>query len=192
MYFNIPQLISQYGYWMMIVGALLEGESFLIAGGIAAKHGLLSVPLLILIAWLGSMLHDFACFFMGRYAESWVSKRFPKFVTKLSVAENLTHKHGNKIILAMRFMYGLRVPIPVALGMMKNLTNTRFMVFDAIGGIAWSAIFVCLGYVFGSALNMVLKQISHFATSQLWWLLGAVLLIIAIIMMIVWLRKRRD
>ena len=190
MSFDITQLISQYGYFAMIIGALLEGESFLIAGGVAAKHGLLSVPLLILIAWVGSMIHDFGCFFIGRYAGNWLFAKFPKVKSKMVIAEKMVDKHGDKIILGMRFVYGLRIPIPIALGTMKSVSNIRFMVFDAVGGIVWSALFVCLGYVFGEALNVVLKHLSHFATHQLWWLLGGVVMIILIAVIFIWRRHR--
>ena len=65
---SLQHLIQQYGYSLMLVGALIEGETFLIAGGIAAQQGLLHLPGLILLAFIGSFIHDVACFLIGRYA----------------------------------------------------------------------------------------------------------------------------
>jgi len=189
--FNIQQLISQYGYWAMLIGALIEGETFLIAGGVAAKHGLLSVPLLILIAWLGSMLHDIICFLLGRYAGHWVLGKVPRLKRKIYLAQPMLDKHGNKVVLLMRFVYGLRVVIPLAIGSMRGISTKRFICLDAIGGLVWSALFVMLGYVFGAVIDVILRHLSHYATHEVWWMLLAVLVLIVMVLLgIVWRRYR--
>ena len=189
---NVAQLISQYGYWAMLIGALIEGETFLIAGGIAAKHGLLSVPLLILIAWLGSMLHDVTCFLLGRYAGSWIIGKFPRIEHKIQKSQSMIKHHSNKIVLAERFIYGFRIFIPLALGSTRSISAKRFVLLNAIGGLVWATLFVMLGYLFGQVLDVVLSHLAHYSVHEIWWLLGAVLIVAAMILTIVGWRRYRD
>ena len=72
---DMHQLILDYGYWLMFFGALIEGETFLIAGGVAAQQGILHLYGLIALAFFGSTLHDCAFFFLGRYAGSWMLEK---------------------------------------------------------------------------------------------------------------------
>ena len=44
---SLPQLLTDYGYWAVFVGSLLEGETILILAGFAAHRGYLSLPLVM-------------------------------------------------------------------------------------------------------------------------------------------------
>lgn len=50
--------IEHFGYLAILVGTLLEGETFLILGGFAAHRGYLDLSLVILSAFLGTVLGD--------------------------------------------------------------------------------------------------------------------------------------
>ena len=47
MHVDLPQLLSQYGYLAVFIGALLEGESILLLAGYAANSGYLSFALVV-------------------------------------------------------------------------------------------------------------------------------------------------
>jgi membrane protein DedA with SNARE-associated domain len=59
-------LIAQYGYLVLFFGALVEGETILIAAAFAAHRGYLFLPWVVLIAFAGSFAGDQFCFFLGR------------------------------------------------------------------------------------------------------------------------------
>jgi len=66
MHIDLPQLLSQYGYLAVFVGALLEGESILLLAGYAANGGYLSFWIVVAIAFFGATLGDQMFFFLGR------------------------------------------------------------------------------------------------------------------------------
>lgn len=186
---GLQELIAQYGYWLMALGAIIEGESFLIAGGIAAKHGLLSIPWIIVLAVVGSTLHDCTLFFTGRYAGGWVLKKKPNMRAHVERVTALLERYGVGVILFMRFAYGLRPIIPTALGL-SHIPNKKFIIFDIIGGILWSFTFVFAGYLFGEALDMILKRLSDHHD-----LVVYILIAIGVIVMLgflIWLKRRRS
>jgi membrane protein DedA with SNARE-associated domain len=63
---HIGELIEKYGYLALLVGTLLEGETVLVMSGYAAHRGYLHLPLVMLIAFVGSSVHDQSFFWVGR------------------------------------------------------------------------------------------------------------------------------
>lgn len=62
---TLDQLIDTYGYWAILVGTLLEGETILLLGGFAAYQGYLALPWVILAAFIGAFCGDQLFFFLG-------------------------------------------------------------------------------------------------------------------------------
>ena len=52
----------------MLIGALIE-VTFLIAGGVAAHHGLLHLPGIICLAVAGNLIQDHVFFLIGRFSK---------------------------------------------------------------------------------------------------------------------------
>ena len=63
---SLESLVASYGYAALFLGTLLEGETVLILAGIMAHLGLMKLPLVMLVALLGSFLGDQFYFFLGR------------------------------------------------------------------------------------------------------------------------------
>jgi len=49
----MESLIQQHGYWVILAGTLLEGETVLVLGGFTAHRGYLDLPLVMLVAFAG-------------------------------------------------------------------------------------------------------------------------------------------
>ena len=63
---SLEIFVKTYGYWALLVGTFFEGETILIIGGITAHLGYLELPIVILIAFIGSFSGDQLYFFIGR------------------------------------------------------------------------------------------------------------------------------
>jgi len=174
---SLQHLVQQYGYSLMLIGALIEGESFLIAGGIAAQQGLLHLPGLIALAFLGSVIHDVSCFFLGRFAGKWLLAKYPKIKEKTQFVFKLFEKYDVGLIIISRYAYGFRIIIPLILGM-SRIKSTTFLFYNAIGGILWSMTFVLGGYYIGKALMKFID--SAWLANPISWLFIFILIIIAI------------
>lgn len=158
---HLLHFFQTYGYWVMLFGSLIEGESFLVAGGIAAHQGLFSIPILIGMAFVGSCIHDFFFFFIGRYAGDHILIKFKSAKDKSAKVLALFDRYGVLIILCLRFAYGFRTVIPIVIGM-SPISKRKFILFDMIGGIIWATLFILAGYFFGAAIHVFLSDINMF------------------------------
>ena len=150
-------LIDIYGYWLVACGALVEGDTFLIAGGVAAQKHLLNGLNLIVISIFLSMVHDGLLFYVGRFMGIRLLKKYPKIESKMAKALKYIDKYGVLAILILRFAYGLRTLIPLAIGMGK-ISAKKFFFYDFLGGVIWSVSFILGGVLFGKALTMFMRK----------------------------------
>ena len=186
---EVQHLLITYGYWLMAFGAIIEGETFLIAGGIAAHKGLFHLEGLILLAVVGSTLHDVFFFLLGRFGGHEFVKRKPKLYERVEGTLVTFEKYGVWLIIALRFAYGLRTMIPTVLGM-SHITFRKFLFFDIIGGILWSCTFILGGYFFGAVIDRFLDIFDIYSEDLFYILLGGGIIFIGIAFS-VWKRSRR-
>jgi membrane protein DedA with SNARE-associated domain len=158
---DLQHLLSVYGYWLMAFGALIEGETFLIAGGIAAQQGFFHLGGLIALAVAGSTVHDSFFFLLGRYAGTGLFKRKPMLYERSKNILNLFDRYGVWLIIGLRFAYGLRTIIPTVLGV-THITFKKFLLFDLIGGVLWSVTFIVGGYMFGATLEALVGDFAEY------------------------------
>lgn len=142
---DFAQLIQQFGYLAIAIGSFLEGEAVLLAGSFAASQGYMELALVLPIAALASFLGDLPYFYAGRrYGES-VMERFPALHCHKGRLERLLHRHHVVMVLTLRFLYGVRIPGLLTLGMSK-LPAWRFLILDFLGAIIWAAGICAIGY----------------------------------------------
>jgi len=147
----IQQAITQHGYWALFVGTFLEGETFFILAGIAAREGLLNPYYVAIIAMAGGFIGDQFFFALGlwRGAEALTWSR--TMARKAVEARRVIRRHAVALILLSRFLYGLRMVIPLACGMAR-VPLWRFMLLNFISALAWCVTFGGLGYWFGGLI----------------------------------------
>ncbi|WP_116964834.1 DedA family protein [Fastidiosibacter lacustris] len=172
-------LIQQWGYWLMFGAAIIEGETFLILGGVAAAADMLDLGWIIVLSIIGCLLHDSFLFCLGRFIGPKILSRKPNWQPKVNRISMLIDKYNFWLILGFRFAYGLRTIIPFALGM-STITNFKFLIFDFIGGVIWVFVFLLGGYYFGSALQVILHKLSLLDLVKEHWIISMVLLFIII------------
>ena len=160
---DLRQLIAAHGYWLTFAGAVLEGETILVLAGLAANRGYLSLPALIGLGAFGGFVGDQIYFAVGRYFGPAFLQRFPRLGAHANRAAALVERHPKLAVIMVRFVYGLRIVGPVAIGM-SRIGWFRFAVLNAIGAVVWASCWLGIGYLAGSALETVvdnLKQLEH-------------------------------
>lgn len=159
----ISAFIASYGYFAVFIGTFLEGETVLVAAGFAAHQGLLEWPLVVLVAMAGSTLGDQLAFFLGRWKGEAVIDRFPSLARHKQRAHDLLNRHSVVFILAVRFLYGLRIAGPVIIGS-SRVSVLRFALLNVLGAAVWAVLISGVGYAFGAAIKPFmadLKRIEH-------------------------------
>ncbi|WP_432262720.1 DedA family protein [Cupriavidus sp. TMH.W2] len=168
---DIAGLIQNYGYLAVAVGTFLEGETILLMAGVAAYRGHLTLPTVIMIGTIASFFGDQLYFYVGRRYGTALLKRFPSVQTRAARAKALLERHHLPLILSIRFLYGLRIAGPIAIGM-SEVPWLRFLVLNLMGAVVWAIVIAGAGYGFGQALAYVLGGFD----SDEAWMLAAILL----------------
>lgn len=145
---DLASIVQQYGYLALFVGAILEGESILILGGLAAHRGYLQLPIVLVLAALGGFIGDQLCFGAGRFLNTRLVGRFPSLVPKIARIDRLISRHPALTVITIRFLYGFRIAGPITIGM-TSMPWMRFSILNLIGAIVWAATIVGVGYIFG-------------------------------------------
>jgi len=153
-------LVVRYGYAAVVGGALLEGESVLVLAGLAAHRGYLELPWLVLLGAGAGMLGDIIYFAIGRRFGPLLLQRFPRFAPSAARAQALIRRFPRVAVIAVRFLYGLRTVGPAVIGS-GEMAWGRFLLLNAIGAIAWSATWVCAGYLLGGAAARVFGNVAQ-------------------------------
>jgi membrane protein DedA with SNARE-associated domain len=158
---SLPQFLADYGYLAVFIGCLLEGETLLVLAGFAAQQGLLSLPLVMGLAFVAGTLGDQIFFFIGnRYGVS-LLHRFPKFETASQRVKKLLVTHHTWLIVGVRFMYGLRIAGPIAIGM-SEVPPRRFLLLNMLGAAIWAVLVAGVGFVFGRSLQWLIADLGKY------------------------------
>jgi membrane protein DedA with SNARE-associated domain len=157
---DLPALIEAYGYIAVFAGAFLEGETLLALAGLAASRGYLDFIALTLVALVAAFLGDQFFFFLGRHRGQALLRRFPHWERRAQRLDALFSRWHAPLIVALRFMYGLRILGPVMLGM-GRCAAWKFMIFNFIGACLWAPLIAGLGFAFGSILESVLQDLQQ-------------------------------
>jgi len=157
---TLQYLIQTFGYPVILVGTFLEGETILLLAGFAAHRGYLDLKLVMLCAFIGTLAGDQLFFFIGRWqGESFIEKH-PRWKPRLMRARILIHRYRILIILAFRFIYGMRTVTPFALGS-SRVSVPLFVVLNTVGALIWTLAVTMLGYLFGHAAEVIMGEIKQ-------------------------------
>jgi membrane protein DedA with SNARE-associated domain len=178
---NVESLLAHYGAAAVFVGAMAEGESFVLAGGVLAHRGIVSPVAVVIAAFCGSVLADQLCFFLGRQARDTRLVRRVRGTFAFDRALRFIERYPNAYIIAFRYLYGLRVVSPLALGV-SRVSAVRFVALNLLSAAIWAVLFTTLGYVFGKAVDRFIARF-HLPHPGLI-VLGALALLLVIITLV--------
>ena len=161
---DITSLIDTYGYGAVLLFVAIEstgipfpGETMLIAAAIAAgtTHHLL-IPLVIIAAASGAILGDNLGFLAGRKGGYRLLRRYGRYIRlderKLKLGQYLFKRYGGRVVFFGRFVAVLRAWAAFLAGT-NRMPYSRFLAFNAAGGILWATIFGLAGYALGDNVH---------------------------------------
>ncbi|ROL79848.1 hypothetical protein BLX41_09520 [Pseudomonas protegens] len=183
---DLNALIAAYGYWVIFIGCLLEGETVLILGGMAAHQGSLQWPQVIGWATLGGILGDQLLFWTGRYCGARLLPRLKRHQAAIERVQGLIQRYPSTSVFAVRFLYGMRLVGPMVIGA-SGLAPWRFALLNVLGAAVWASLFVGAGYWAGEALQHVLGDLKPYRLP----IFVAVVALVAVAALIRHLHKRR-
>jgi len=160
----LDTVLQQYGVWLyfilfvvvfletgVVVTPFLPGDSLLFAAGALCARGDLAVTGLFLLLFVAAVLGDTVNYSIGHL----VGPRAFHGRNRLFKQEHLdrTHqfyeRHGGKTIVLARFVPIIRTFAPFVAGI-GRMSYGRFVTYNVLGGLLWTALFVFGGYYFGN------------------------------------------
>ena len=180
------ELIKSYGYYIVFVGTLLEGETIVALAGFVAHQGYLDLHTIIPVAIIGATLGDHVFFLFGRYKGRKIIANHPGWHDRVGKIHMWLERHQNWLIFGSRFLYGFRAITPIVLGTSK-VALWRFSLLNILGAVAWAFLFVFGGYIFGDAVERFLGNIKKFEGT----FVGIILFAIIVVQGGLWLRRKR-
>jgi membrane protein DedA with SNARE-associated domain len=178
----LESVVRDYGYWALLIGTFLEGETILLIAGFLAFGGQLDLWLCILSAFVGSLSGDQTAFYIGRFKGKQFVENRPKWKDRVARVHQMLERFQEALILSFRFFYGVRNLTPFLLGA-SDISGLKFFILNAIGAAVWAVSFAYAGYFFGLAVTTVLKDVHHV---QL-----VILLVAALVGLAIWIMRRR-
>ena len=190
---NPTAIVDAIGYPAAGLGILIEsagipfpGEVMLLAAAAWSAARNHSIVLVILFGFLGSVAGADIGYYLGYRGGRPFIERFgslfrirPEHIAR---AELFFARHGDKAVLAARFILGLRTWGSMLAGM-SHMPFWRFQVFSAIGGLAWAVAVGVAGYVLGSNLGLITAVIRDIG-------IGGLILVVLVLAVLVLAGRR--
>lgn len=164
---------------------LVPGEVGLVAAGAAAAQNGTPIALIIVAASLGAVAGDTGGYLIGRrfgadVIENW---RFARWLRPgLKRARRYFDRRGGAAVAGARWVGALRAVVPVVAGTAR-MPAPRFAAWDAPSAVAWCAVVVTVGFVWGDDIADLVDRIG----------LGiSAVVVIALIVAFVIVKRRRS
>src|SRR5580704_3397643 len=166
---HLHEFVAQYGYFAVIVlvglesaGVPLPGETALVTAAVFAGQGTLHIGGVMACAALAAIIGDNAGYWVGREFGFPLIYKYGSAIRvdegRLKVAQYLFQRHGGKIVFFGRFVAVLRAFAAFLAGV-NRLPWSRFLVFNALGGIVWATLFGSGGYLLGHAFERYARPV---------------------------------
>jgi membrane protein DedA with SNARE-associated domain len=172
---DLEALLHSYGYLLIFLGTVAEGETLLLLGGYFAQQGYLNLGGVLLTAYVGAVCGDQMWFHLGRRHAKKLLARFPRLRDRVNVALTKVEKHQTKVVLSMRFIWGLRIALPVSLGL-TDMRAAKYFWLDLLAAAVWAITFSLLGYGAGHVISDLIEDLQRYE----FWIFGALVLVAVI------------
>jgi membrane protein DedA with SNARE-associated domain len=168
---DLPGLLQHYGYALIFVGTLAEGESLLVLGGYFAHRGYLDLGGVIATSFVAAVCGDQLFFYVGRHHAKRLLERFPPLREKVQIALLRAERHQNLVVLGMRFLWGLRIALPLAMGL-SSMNGRKFFWLNLLSAAVWSSVFALVGF---GASHLFTQFVDDLHLYEKWVALGLLL-----------------
>ena len=146
----------------LFVGFVVPGETAAVLGGVAASLGHASLPVMMVTVVVAAIVGDSVGYEVGRHlGPRLVSSRMLRNRReRLDRAREFLACRGGAAVFLGRFVAFFRAVMPALAGT-AGMRYSRFLAFNAAGGIVWGAGVVLLGYLAGNSYAAVERTVGR-------------------------------
>jgi membrane protein DedA with SNARE-associated domain len=194
---STSSFIDHHHHWALLLlfvlvglesfGLPLPGETALIACAVLASQGSLAIGWVIVVAMLAAIIGDNLGYWVARRGGRPVLERnrFTRAYAEryLPRGERFFAKHGAKAVFFGRFVAVLRVTAAWTAGL-SRMHWWRFLLWNALGGIAWATSVALIAYFLGDAAASAIGKYGLYAAG------GALVLAVLGFFVVRWIERR--
>ncbi len=185
-----------YAYVLMFIillacgfGLPLPEDVILITGGMLASHHVTDYWVTLAVTMAGVLIGDGIVFMLGRHAGKKIKKtRLFKHIIKPGTDQKIQSwfsRYGDKVIFFARFAPGLRMALFLSAGI-YHVPAWKFFTLDGIAATISVPLWIWLGFVFGSNLELLEAKIR-----QLQFGIYGVLGLLIVVLGLAWFIKKK-
>lgn len=166
--------LLHYGYVIVFLGTILEGDATLLAAAFLAHRGYFRLPLVILVATLSTTAFNQILYTLARrYGSERLKKRVARD-RRLAKVAGWVQQRGALLLFASRFMWGLKTAIPTACGA-TGMRPWLFFGVNLASAILWGVPVGLAGYAGAQTISVVFRDLKRYE----WPIAGGLLLTVA-------------
>jgi len=155
--FLMMQTLSDFSYWLVTLGAMLEGEVSLALAAVAAERGLMLIVWVIAAAAGGAFIGDQIAFLMLRWFGARALARFPALAARTSRVRTVLARRAAPAIFITRFLWGLRMPAYATLAS-SGVRYPVFLIVNAAACAIWATAVGSLAFAFSHSVATVITR----------------------------------
>lgn len=163
-------LLESGSYGIILAGLIAAGlgvpiteDVYLIASGVLAERGVVWLPGIFAVCWVGVVIGDVLIFTIARRlgAAAYRGKLFARMMPpeRRRRVERLMERRGGLIIFGARFVAGVRMPI-FAIAGVHGMSLARFLAWDIAALCLSAPIVFALGYFFSDQVSAVFEGLA--------------------------------
>ena len=155
---HLIELLVTYGYIVLFLGVVIEGEIFPLVAGFLVSLSLMDLYTAILVTFAGAVVGDIIWFEAARRWGARFVERYGKwfFLNKkrLRWLEEHFTANGKKTLAITKFIYSFGHSSIIVAGIAR-MNFKEFLKVDVPASLLWSVLFIFLGNFFGSSFSLL-------------------------------------
>ena len=176
-----PRYLSQYGYAALFLLAIIEGPIITIIASFLASQGVLSLPVVYVTVVLGDLAGDGIYYAVGRGLLgrlSWLaSARGQKLKGRIDQIGARLRAQPGRVLLFGKLTHSAGFAVLLAAGAARVRLGAFFL-YNLLGTLPKSAVFVVVGYFFGRSYKSIDSQMERVGLIVFMLLAGVIVFII--------------
>ena len=138
----------------MFIGFFFPGDTLLLTAGVFAAQGKLPLFSAIAVIAAAAILGDNVGYHIGKRYGRRLFRKSDGLIFRqeyIQRAEEFYERFGARTMLIAHFVPVVRTFVPPVAGVAR-MNYKQFIIFDAIGDIAWATVVTLIGYWFGTKI----------------------------------------
>lgn len=170
----------------IFVGFAIPGETAAVVGGVAASFGRVDLPVAMALVVAMAVLGDTVGYEVGRHyfgPKVLEGSFLSRHAHRIERGQQLLRRRGGVAVFLGRWTAFFRAMMPALAGAARMPYRT-FLLWNALGGLAWGVTFVTLGHAAGSSYKVVEAKAGQYV--------AVALATVVLVALVAWhLRRRR-